>query len=346
MQFFNQKIAAVAGQSNVKFRWNSTATWDFGWIIDDIEVKTVPSYMLTYYVNDDDFGYINGSTLQTVDANGSGQTVTAVANSGYKFVKWSDGSTQNPRTDININANITVTAEFEADSAPVTYTLTYTAGANGSITGEATQTVAEGGNGTEVEAIPNTGYHLVKWSDNVTTAKRTDVNVTANISVTAEFAINTYTLTYTAGANGSITGTLSQTVNYGASGTEVEAVAATGYKFSKWSDGLTTAKRTDSNITANIDVTADFELNTGIDNNNLSSIVAYPNPFNSYLYINNSENVSLVIITDLIGREVMRQTNDGLSKVTIETALLKSGIYLVTIFTNANNKTVRKVVKE
>jgi len=346
MQFFNQKIAAVAGQSNVKFRWNSTATWDFGWIIDDIEVKTVPSYMLTYYVNDDSYGYINGPTIQIVDANGNGQQVSAVANSGYKFVKWSDGSTQNPRTDINVNANLTVTAEFEADVAPTTYTLTYTAGANGSITGEATQTVAEGGSGTEVEAVANTGYHFVKWSDDVTTAKRTDINVTANISVTAEFAINTYTLTYTAGANGSITGTLSQTVNYGASGTEVEAVAATGYKFAKWSDGLTTAKRTDSNITANIDVTAEFELNTGIDNNNLSSIVAYPNPFNSYLYINNSENVSLVIITDLIGREVMRQTNNGLSKVTIETASLKSGIYLVTIITNTNSKTVRKVVKE
>ena len=39
--------------------------------------------------------------------------------------------------------------------------------------------------------------------------------MTANISVTANFAINTYTLTYTAGANGSITGTSPQTVNYG-----------------------------------------------------------------------------------------------------------------------------------
>ena len=47
---------------------------------------------------------------------------------------------------------------------------------------------------------------------------RTDTNVTANVSVTANFAINTYTLTYTAGANGTITGTSPQTVNYGADG--------------------------------------------------------------------------------------------------------------------------------
>ena len=34
--------------------------------------------------------------------------------------------------------------------------------------------------------------------------------------MTATFAINTYTLTYTAGANGTITGTTPQTVNHGA----------------------------------------------------------------------------------------------------------------------------------
>ena len=53
------------------------------------------------------------------------------------------------------------------------------------------------------------------WSDGVLTAARTDLNVTANITVTASFAINTYTLTYTAGANGTITGTSPQTVDYG-----------------------------------------------------------------------------------------------------------------------------------
>ena len=55
--------------------------------------------------------------------------------------------------------------------------------------------------------MPNSGYHFVNWSDGVSTANpRTDTNVTANVTVTANFAINTYTLTYTAGANGTITG--------------------------------------------------------------------------------------------------------------------------------------------
>ena len=68
-------------------------------------------------------------------------------------------------------------------------------------------------------AVPNIGYHFVDWSDGVLTAARTDLNVTANITVTANFAIDTFTLTYTAGAGGTIEGTSPQTVNYGADGT-------------------------------------------------------------------------------------------------------------------------------
>ena len=56
--------------------------------------------------------------------------------------------------------------------------------------------------------MADTGYHFVNWSDASTANPRTDTNVTANITVTANFAIDTYTLTYTAGANGSISGKL------------------------------------------------------------------------------------------------------------------------------------------
>jgi hypothetical protein len=86
--------------------------------------------------------------------------------------------------------------------------------------------------------------------------------VTANVSVTANFAINTYTLTYTAGANGSITGTTPQTVNYNTSGSAVTAVPASGYHFINWSDASTANPRTDSSVTANVSVTANFAVNS------------------------------------------------------------------------------------
>ena len=147
-------------------------------------------------------------------------------------------------------------------SARVLYTLTYTAGANGTITGTTPQTVNHGANGTAVTAVPDPGYHFVSWSDGVLTATRTDTNVTADLTVTATFAINTYTLTYTAGANGTITGTSPQTVAHGASGTAVTAVPDAGYHFVSWSDGVLTATRTDTNVTADLTVTATFAINT------------------------------------------------------------------------------------
>ena len=219
-----------------------------------IEVTGPATYTLTYAA--DANGSISGDAVQTVVAGGSGTPVTAVADTGYHFVQWSDGSTANPRTDTNVTANLSVAASFAIDQ----YTLTYAAGAHGSISGNASQTVNHGGSGTPVTAVADTGYHFVQWSDGSTANPRTDTNVTANLSVAASFAIDQYTLTYAAGAHGSISGNASQTVNHGGSGTPVTAVADSGYHFVQWSDGSTMNPRTDSNVMANLSVTASFAI--------------------------------------------------------------------------------------
>jgi hypothetical protein len=54
--------------------------------------------------------------------------------------------------------------------------------------------VNHGANGTEVTAVPNTGYHFVDWSDGVLTPSRTDLNVTGNINVTAAFGLGSEVL--------------------------------------------------------------------------------------------------------------------------------------------------------
>jgi photosystem II stability/assembly factor-like uncharacterized protein len=68
------------------------------------------------------------------------------------------------------------------------YTLTYTAGAGGKITGTSPQTVSAGGSGTAVTAVANSGYHFVNWSDGSTANPRSDTDVKGNVSVTANFA--------------------------------------------------------------------------------------------------------------------------------------------------------------
>ena len=203
-------------------------------------------------------GTISGSTPQTINYGSSGTAVTAVPNTGYHFVNWSDSSVANPRTDTGVTNNLTVTANFAIN----TYTLTYTAGTNGTLSGTTPQTVNYGANGTAITPVPNTGYHFVNWSDGSVANPRTDTSVSSNVTVTANFAINTYTLTYTAGTNGTVSGTSPQTVNYGASGTAVTPVPSTGYHFVNWSDGSVANPRTDTGVTNNITVTANFAINT------------------------------------------------------------------------------------
>jgi surface protein len=71
----------------------------------------------------------------------------------------------------------------------ITFTLDYTAGPGGSLTGDTSQIVNYGSDGTAVTAVADTGYHFVNWSDSSTENPRTDTIVTANINVTANFAI-------------------------------------------------------------------------------------------------------------------------------------------------------------
>ena len=148
------------------------------------------------------------------------------------------------------------------NAAQCTFTATYLAGAGGSISGTTPQDLYNCAPGSEVTAVPDTGYHFVDWSDGLTTAARTDGNLTDALAITATFAINTYTLTYLAGPNGYISGISPQTVNYGASGTAVSAVGNGSYVFSQWSDGSTQNPRTDTNVAADTTVTASFALPT------------------------------------------------------------------------------------
>ncbi|MDR1092601.1 MAG: InlB B-repeat-containing protein [Clostridiales bacterium] len=136
--------------------------------------------------------------------------------------------------------------------------ISYTAMEGGVIAGAASQRIKENEDGTEVTAVPDTGYRFVKWSDDVATAARTDTGVTAAIEVTAQFAKITNTVTYVAGTGGTVSGDANQTVPYGEDAETVTAVPNTGYRFVKWSDDVMTAARTDTGVTAAIEVTAQF----------------------------------------------------------------------------------------
>jgi len=217
-------------------------------------------YAVTY--SSSEGGTISGAAEQSVKEGEDGTEVVAVPDTGYKFVKWSDGVTTPARQDKNVTADIFVTAEFKVKIVEQTkeYTVTYLANEGGTIDGIVKQSVKEGENGTVVVAVPSTGYKFAKWSDEVTTPERQEKNVTADITVTAVFEKQTYTLSYVAGDGGYLIGNANQTVVYGDNATTVTAIPNDGYKFVKWSDDVTTDTRRDTEINSAITVTAEFEF--------------------------------------------------------------------------------------
>ena len=118
----------------------------------------------------------------------------------------------------NVTANHTIAAAFAINN----YMITATAGDNGTIT--PAQVSVNHGASQEFTITADAGYRIASVMVDETedvTAQLVDgvytfVNVTANHTINATFAINTYVITATAGENGTITPNGEVNVNYGA----------------------------------------------------------------------------------------------------------------------------------
>jgi hypothetical protein len=124
------------------------------------------------------------------------------------------------------------------DGGVLTHTLEYSAGSNGTITGDTNQIVEYDADGTTVTAVPDIGYSFVDWSDASTTNPRTDTKVTNDILVTANFEINQYTITFNSDGGTAVN---SITDDFGASITQPTSPTRSGYTFTGWSPALPSA---------------------------------------------------------------------------------------------------------
>ncbi len=235
-----------------------------------------PTHVLTTSVSASGGGTITApATSPTTHNSGAVVTITAAPSPGYHFVNWTGdvgtvADVNAASTTITMNGNYAITANFAIN----TYTLTYTAGTGGTITAPATSpTTHNSGAVVTITAAPNTGYHFVNWTGDVGTvadvnAASTTITMNGNYAITANFAINTYTLTYTAGTGGTITApaTSPTTHNFGAVVT-ITAAPSPGYHFVNWTGDVGTvadvnAASTTITMNGNYAITANFAINT------------------------------------------------------------------------------------
>jgi len=169
---------------------------------------TTSKYTITF--TSDSNGIISGSASQQVTANGSATAVTAVGNTGYHFVNWTDAttnaviSTANPLTLSTVTANQTIKANFAADSASTSWQVSFGTGTgSGSITGTLVQNVANGASASTVVAVPNPGFVFTNWTDGNnntwTTPSLTLTNVISAMTLTANFVSGPYLSTSVTG---------------------------------------------------------------------------------------------------------------------------------------------------
>ena len=105
------------------------------------------------------------------------------------------------------------------------------------------------------------GMHFTGWTGGVSSSLQTVIfPMPAGANITANYAINKYSIVFTADTNGSITGTKAQTVNHAANCTEVTAVADANYRFTGWTGYYTGVDNplTLTNVTSDKVITANF----------------------------------------------------------------------------------------
>ncbi|WP_224982943.1 InlB B-repeat-containing protein [Geomonas agri] len=225
-------------------------------------------------------GTLIPSSPQTVAYQGV-TTFTLVPGTGYRVASATGcGGTLDGAT--YTTGPITDDCAISASFAPVLYTILTTSGSGGRI--DCTPGYSVTYNGTvSCTALADTGYHIasvaVDAADQPAASGTSSytypfTEVTANHDLRVVFAVNTYTVNYTAGDHGTLTGTATQTVNYGGSTTAVTAVPATGYHFLGWIGGNGFSSTPNplvlTGVTGNVTVTAGF----GIDTHQITPLAA------------------------------------------------------------------------
>ncbi len=111
------------------------------------------------------------------------------------------------------------------------YTLNFTSGANGTLTGTSTQSVNEGENASAVYAVPDFAYKFVNWTGDLTSTDNplTIKSVKASMTFTANFTADLKVIKATTGAGGRIEPSGDVTLGYGATQTFV-VTPDEGYK--------------------------------------------------------------------------------------------------------------------
>lgn len=148
----------------------------------DIQETGVTQYRVDVSSSDDSMGSVMGSGEY---AEGSEVTLAAIPADGYRFVRWSDGNTENPRR-VTVTGDMSFVAEFEKIYSIYSLSVVSNDEKMGRVTGGGEY---KEGEVVTITAIPADGYRFVRWNDGNTENPRR-VTVTGDMTFVAEFELD------------------------------------------------------------------------------------------------------------------------------------------------------------
>lgn len=219
------------------------------------------TYTINVSASPTDGGTVSGGGTYN---QGASCTISATANEGYTFVKWTNNGTQ-VSTNASYTFNVTASASYVAHFQPISYNISVMANPTdgGTVTGDGAYQL---GQSCTVSATPNEGYTFSNWMENnnvVSSDANYTFTVTGNHYLTANFEAlpNTYTISVEANPTngGNVTG--GGTYTEGESCT-VSASPVVGYTFVNWTengDQVSTDFNYTFTVTANRSLVANFQ---------------------------------------------------------------------------------------
>ncbi|MCK5907268.1 MAG: InlB B-repeat-containing protein, partial [Flavobacteriales bacterium] len=283
--------------------------------VTDLEIEYIANFELNIYYNIV-FNDYDGTELKAETVKG-GESATAPADptrEGYTFTGWDEDFS-------NITADLTVTAQYEV----ITYTVVFK-DHDGTVL--KTETVNHGESATAPVDPTRDGHIFTGWDVDFS-------NVTADIVVTAQHEIMTFTVVFN---DHDGTELKTETVNHGESATAPVDPTREGYDFTGWDVDF-------SNVIAHLTVTAQYEEALSEEyESTLAVAKIYPNPISA------SEHITIEVnshakanIYNHAGKVIQQNIKlvKGKNKLNLN---LSSGIFFVEVIDVDAKRSIRRLV--
>ena len=272
-------------------------------------------------------------------------TVTATANEGYTFIKWTENGNQvstNASYTFTVTSNRNLVAEFQIQS--YTISATVNPSNSGVVTGAGDY---DYGQSCTLLATANEGYTFINWTEDgnvVSTNANYIFTVSGSRELIANFSTNAYTITVTAAPveGGTVTG--EGNYEYGATCT-LTATANYEYTFVKWTkngEEVSTDATFTFTVTASEDYVAHFDGPDAIEEGTIECQI-FPNPFTSKVNIKAGKALKTVSVYDIYGRLLKEQKVSDI-EIELDMSDLSDGAYMLKL-DYGDSSSVHRIMK-